>query len=63
MTTRRRGRPSRLDAPDLTKDVIEKLRTDLQSQLLTVLEASRIYDIPRQTLYRLMRGELKGHAS
>lgn len=63
MNTRRRGRPSRLDAPDLTKDVIDKIRADLQSQLITVLEASRMYSLPRQTLYRLMRGELKGHES
>lgn len=62
MTTRR-GRPGHLDASDLSPEVIEKLRHDLNEQLITFTEASRLYDIPRQTLYRLVRGELKRHES
>lgn len=63
MSTSRRGRPGHLDASDLTPEAIEKIRADLKAQLITYTEASRLYGVPRQTLYRLVRGELRRHES
>lgn len=57
--TNRRGRPGHFDAPDFTPELIEKIRAALTLRLLSYTEASRLYNVPRQTLYRLVRGELK----
>lgn len=59
----RRGRPGHFDAPDFTPELIEKIRRELTAHLLSYTEASKLYGVPRQTLYRLVRGELKGHES